>query len=257
MGRSLWATRELSQRLFVLQLAGRYRQSVLRYAWAVVPPVAAAVTFTGLTRADLLTVGPTPLPYPLFVLLGMTVWQLFAVGLSAATDSLTGASALVSSIRFPREALVLAAMGQSIMEFAIRSALLAVAFAAFSTVPAWTVILLPLALLPLCLLTLGLGFLAALANGITRDVGHILRFALTFWMLLTPVVYPAPTEGAGRLITVLNPVSPFVVAGHDLAIRGYLSEPAGYVIGSVVSVVIFLVGWRIFCVGEHRVVERL
>ena len=257
MARVVWQSRELTRRLFVRQVAARYRQTVLRYVWAIVPPVVVAATFSGLTRADLLAVDPTPLPYPVFVLLGMTVWQLFAVGVSGAADSLVGATALVSSMRFPREALVLAALGQSIVEFVIRSALVGVALVMLDVTPAWTVILVPLALIPLCLLTLGLGFLLALANDITRDVGHVLRFGLTFWMLLTPVVYPPPTSGTRTLINVLNPVSPFVIAAQDLVSRGQLSQPSTYAVCTVLAATLCLCAWRLFHLSEHRIVERL
>ena len=63
--------------------------------------------------------------------------------------------------------------------------------------------------------TMGLGFLLSLVNGVLRDAGQMVTFILMFWMFLTPVVYPAPKKGA-KLITLLNPVSPFVVAAQDL-----------------------------------------
>jgi len=127
----------------------------------------------------------TLLPYPLFVLLGMIVWQLFAGGLTNTTQSLVGASALITKINFPRETLVFAAFGQALFEIVIRAVLLIAAFALYHIAPCWTIILVPLTLIPLCLFTLGLGFLCALVNGILRDVGQIILFMLTFWMLLS------------------------------------------------------------------------
>jgi lipopolysaccharide transport system permease protein len=257
MVEELIASRELTWRLFLRDFSARYRQSILGYIWAIVPALVTTATFTWLNRAKVLPIAGTELPYPVFVLLGMTIWQLFANGLTGATQSLVNAGSLITKINFPRETLVLAAFGQSIFEFLIRMVLVAAAFVIFHVMPAWTVILIPLAMIPLCLFTLALGFIFSLLNGVMRDAGQIITFLLTFWMFLTPVVYPAPTHGAKSLINVLNPVSPFVIAAQDLTSRGHLTQPGNYAIGSAISLVAFLLAWRIFHLTETRIAERI
>lgn len=250
-------SRELTWRLFLRDFAARYRQSILGYVWAIVPVLVTVVTFTWLNRANVLPIRGTLLPYPLFVLLGMTVWQLFAGGLTNATQSLVGASALITKINFPRETLVIAAFGQALFELVIRVVLLAAAFALYHTTPKWTIVLVPFVLIPLCLLTLGLGFLSALVNGVLRDTGQFILFALTFWMFLTPVVYPAPASGPKSWIYALNPVSPYVIAAQDLTSRGHLTQPFLFGVGCMVSLVVFLLGWRLFHLTETRIAERV
>lgn len=252
----LWQHRELTWRLFLRDFSARYRQSFGGYLWAILPMVATAATFSWLNRTKVLPIAETSLPYPVFVLLGMTVWQLFAGGLTGATQSLIEAGSLIVKIAFPRETLVLAAFGQTLFEFALRLVLVAAAFALYGVAPAVGLVFLPLLLIPLCLLTLGLGFLLSLINGVMRDVGQMLTLLLMFWMFLTPVVYPAP-PGAGSLLTLLNPVSPFLIAAQDLASRGTLSHPGSFAIGSLVSCVVFLGGWRIFHLTEPRIAERV
>ncbi len=253
----LISSRELTWRLFLRDFSTRYRQSFLGYVWAVFPALITTATFAWLNRSHVLAIKGTDLPYPVFVLLGMTIWQLFASGLTGCTQSLVGAGALITKINFPRETLVLAAYGQSLFEFLIRAALVAIAFAVYRTAPAWTVLLIPLAMVPLCLFTLGLGFLFSLVNGVIRDAGQVVTFVLTFWMFLTPVVYPAPTHGAKSLINVLNPVSPFVIAAQDLTSKGHLTQPGGYAIGCAISLALFLVAWRVFHLTEKRIAERV
>jgi lipopolysaccharide transport system permease protein len=255
MFREIWESRELSWRLFLRDFSARYRQSVLGYLWAVLPALITTFTFTWLNRAKVLPIGETDIPYPVYVLIGMTVWQLFASGLTGTTQSLVNAGGMITKINFPRETLVLAAFGQSVFDFLIRLVVLAGAFAVYRVVPAWTVLLLPLAMIPLCAFTLALGLVAALINGVMRDMGQFITFVLTFWMFLTPVVYPAPK--AGSLITTLNPVSPFVIAAQDLCNKGYLTQPGPFAIASVISVVALLIGWRIFHLTETRIAERV
>jgi lipopolysaccharide transport system permease protein len=257
MAAELWTSRELTWRLFLRDFSARYRQSVFGYLWAVLPALLTVVTFTWLNRSKILPVGETELPYPVFVLLGMTVWQLFASGLMATTACLVNAGSMITKINFPRETLVLAAFGQSVFEFLVRAVLLAGAFALYRVAPAWTVLLIPLALLPLCLFTLGLGYLFALGNGVMRDLGQVVGFALTFWMFLTPVVYPASKTGPQAMLNLLNPVSPFVIAAQDLTSRGHLTQPETYAVGCLVSLFVFLLGWRVFHLTEPRIAERV
>ena len=249
-------TRELTWQLFLRDFSARYRQSALGLVWAILPVLVTTATFSYLSRANVLPI-KTDIPYPVFLLVGMSVWQLFASGLANATQSLVSAAALITKINFPRETLILAAFGQAIFEFMIRSVLLVAGFAIFHVMPHWTALLIPLAIIPLCLFTIGLGLIFGLINGVLRDAGQIVTFLLTFWMFLTPVVYPAKTAGAMALLNVINPVSPFVIAAQDLTFKGYLTQPLNYAIGSGVSVLIFLISWRIFHLAEMRIAERV
>src|SRR5688572_1078774 len=88
MASELWLYRELAWRFFLRDFTARYRQSLFGYAWAILPALVAVGTFAWLNRARLLPGGDTAEPYPLYVLLGVTVWQLFAQGLLGATQSL-------------------------------------------------------------------------------------------------------------------------------------------------------------------------
>lgn len=257
MGRQLWHGRELTWRLFVRDMTSGHRESLLGSLWAVFPTLATAATFTGLIRARLLSVEGTALPYPLFVLVGMTLWQFFAGGLEGLTGSLVGSTELITKVRFPREALLLATLGRQVFDLLIRGAVVAAAFALLRVAPAWGVIGVPLVVIPLCLLMLGLGCILALANAVARDVGHVLRVLLPFWMFLTPIVYPAPTRAPAAWLNLLNPVSPFVIAVQDLISRGRLTQPGNFAIGCIISLLLFLLGWRLFFVAEASVVERV
>lgn len=257
MARELIQSRELMWRLFLRDLSARYRQSVFGYVWAVMPAIVTVVTFTYLKGSGTLPIGQTNMPYSAYVLLGMSVWQLFATGLTRTTQSLVQASAIITKINFARETLVLAAFGESIFNFLIRIVLIAGVFAWFGIVPAWTVIFVPFVLIPLVLMTVGFGFILSIANGVFRDIGSSLGLVLTFAMFLTPVIYPPPTEWPKVLINYLNPVSPFIIATRDLTTKGTLSQPDGLLWVSVFSLLVFLVAWRIFHLAMSRIAERV
>ncbi|WP_161602538.1 ABC transporter permease [Tautonia marina] len=253
----LWDSRELVWRLFRRNLIARYRQSVLGYFWAVFPSLIMVVTFSYLNRSQLVPIAATDLPYPLHVLLGMTVWQLFADGLSRGGQSLVSSWSMVTKINFSKESLVLASLGESLLDFAIRLVLLAAMFAWYGIVPAATIVLIPVLMVPLLLLTFGFSLILAPVNGVFRDIANFMPTLLTFGAFLTPVVYPPPTSWPRVLINYANPVSPFVIAFRDLATEGTLSMPGALAWGCLVAVAVFLVGLRVFRQGVARIIERV
>jgi lipopolysaccharide transport system permease protein len=244
-------------RFFLREFSARYRQTVFGYLWALLPAVLTVVTFTYLNKSGAVVIRQTEMPYPVYVLLGVTVWQLFATGLIRATQSLVNSRAIITQINFSRETLVIAAFVEAVLNFVIRLVLIVIVFMWFKVVPMRTIVFVPFVLIPLALMTIGFGFIFALANGIFRDIGNSLTLLLTFAMFLSPVVYPPASDGSKVLLNYLNPISPFIIATRDLAVRGYLSQPWSLFCSCVFGVSVFLICWRVFHLAMPRIAERV
>jgi lipopolysaccharide transport system permease protein len=175
----------------------------------------------------------------------------------AMTQSLVNAGSLITKVNFPREALVLAAFGISLFDFLLRVIVIALVFVAYGIAPAPTALALPLLLVPLSLLSVGMGLVFALLNGVLRDTAQMLSVLLPLWMLLTPVVYPMPQTDPDRTLTRLNPVAPFLATAQDLVCGSRLSDASGLVIACIISLTTFLLGWRLFHVTQPRIAERV
>lgn len=250
-------SRELVWRLFVRDFLGKYKQSVFGVLWAIIMPLVLVGIFVFLNRAGVLNIGDTGIPYPVYALLGLSIWQLFATGLVASTSSIVQGGSMVVKINFPKESLVIASLAQSLFEFLVRIILLIAVFAFYQVVPSWTMVFLPLALLPLLLLTLGLGLIFALLNVLMRDIANIVTLATIFLLFLTPVLYPAPTTGLFVSINQYNPLAILVTGARELVITGYLTEPLQFAVASFFSLFVFLSSWRIFHLVEPRMAERV
>ena len=72
MFRDLRASRELAWRLFVRDTSAQYRQSMLGYVWAFLPPLVASVPFIFLNSQGVVNIEGTPIPYPAYALIGTT-----------------------------------------------------------------------------------------------------------------------------------------------------------------------------------------
>ena len=183
----------------------------------------------------------------------MSIWQLFAGCLGGCTNSLASAGSLVSKVNFPKEALVMATIGQPLLDFMIRLILVALAFIWYEVPFRAQMILVPFMLLPVILLATGLGFILSIVNLILRDIGNIMGMALTFGIFLAPVLYPPPTTWPATLINILNPLCPLLIASQDMIAHGSLSQPQAFLFSCLFSVLVFLVGWRVFRLTINRV----
>lgn len=253
----LIGSRELIWRLFLRNFKAKYRQTVLGFLWALITPLLAVGTFVFLNRAGVLNIGKVDIPYPAFALLGLTVWNIFAGGLTACSNSIVAGGSMVVKINFPKEALVLSSLGEALVETMVRLALTAFVFAIYKVVPAWTAILFPLTLIPLLLFTLGLGFMLSLLNAVLRDVANIVSLSTTFLLFITPVLYPEPKAAFFKAVMAFNPLVALISGPRDLVIKGYLTQPVSFWFYSALSLIIFIISWRLFHLAEIRIAERV
>jgi len=251
-------TRELIWCLFVRDFSGRYRQSILGLAWALILPLATVGVFLLMNRSGLVTLADVGVPYPVYALTGLSYWTLFATGVSACASCLINASSMLAKINFTRSALVLSAAAQGGVEFLIRGLLTAAVFAGYGTAPDGLGLALALVCtIPLCLLTLGIGFILAIVGGLIRDVINALGTLLAGLLILTPILYPV---AAGSLLAKLNscnPINHLISFPRDLILYGASATRSAFLASALLSVLVFLAGWRLFVVAQTRVVERI
>ncbi len=234
----------------------RYKQSFLGLIWVLIPPVVTAAIFGYIQSSRLLPIAETQLPYFLFALCNLAVWQPFSSILLNATSSLLNAGALVTKLNFPKDTLVFAAAGQPVLDFIIRSILICSVFAAYRILPNWESVFIPLLLLPVLLLALGIGFILSILNLAVRDASNALSLVLSFGVFFAPILYPAPTTHPFSLIVILNPISPVLMAIQDIITSGTLNHPDLYIMSVLVSGLVFFVGLRLFHLTIPRVAER-
>jgi len=249
--------RWLTYQLFKRDFFAVYKQSFIGVLWALIIPLVSVGTFIVLNQSGVFTIGNINVPYPIYAILGMAFWQLFSTGLIASSNSLVSAGSMIAKINFSKKSLVIASTGQSIISFLIQFVLVAILFVYYWIAPSIMILLVPITLIPIMLLTLGLGFILSLLNGIVRDIGNILAVLMTFLMFLTPVLYAKPATGILATVTNYNPLFYLVSVPRELILMGTISEWKGFLIASIISVIVFMVCVVVFHLTETRVAERI
>ncbi|MGF1478321.1 MAG: ABC transporter permease [Cyanophyceae cyanobacterium] len=257
MWRDLLASRELAWRLMVRDISAQYRQSFLGVAWAFIPPIVMAIGFTLAGQAQIINIGETDIPYPAYVMFSTSLWQTFVEAISGPVEAITKAKPMLARVNFPREAIILAKVGEVLFNFGIKLILIVGIFVWFRISVSWTVILAPVALIHLVMLGTLVGTLLSPLGVLYQDVSKGLSILTGFWLFLTPVVYPVPQEGLFSLLVKLNPATPLLVTTRELAIAESISEPISFWVVSLLTFVGLLLTWMAFRLSIPYVIERV
>jgi lipopolysaccharide transport system permease protein len=255
--RDAWSYRELLWILALRDVRVRYKQASLGIAWALLQPLFQMVIFTVLFNRLAGIHSDIDVPYSVFCLAGVTVWGLFANGLSHASESLIGSANLVTKVYFPRVLIPLASILTAVVDCAIASVML-LGLMIVKHVPFHATLLLApfiAAIGALCAAALGL-WMSAL-NLQFRDVRHALPFFIQILVYTTPVFYPASlVPEKYRVFLALNPMAA-VVDGFRAALFGAPLPFARLGIALLVAVVVGLLGFVRFRRLEQTFADQI
>jgi ABC-type polysaccharide/polyol phosphate export permease len=215
-------SRELFVNLTLRELRGKYKRSVLGWAWSMLNPLSSMLIYTFVFGVILPGNNPPSMPggksiFAMYLLCGLLPWNFFAATTSGGLGVLVGMSNLVRKVWFPREILVFAQTGAGLVQFGIELSLLSVALLVLGNmVLPWLVPVIAISLL-LLLFSVGIALILAAGYVYFRDLAHLWSILIQIWFFLTPIVYQ-PTLVSKRLpdwantIYDANPMAVFVDA---------------------------------------------
>lgn len=249
--------RELTWRLIVRDISARYRQSFLGIAWAFIPPIVTAAIFVMLNKASVLNVKTTTMPYPAFVMAGIILWQLFVDSVNAPLRVIQANKALLAKINFPRESLILSAMGEVLFEFAIKVLLLIVTFIIYKVPLTWTALLAVGPIFLLMLTGIMLGVLLTPPGMLYNDIAAALPIITTIWLFATPVVYPMPVNEPYLTLMNLNPPAAALCAARDLLAGADVANLLPLLAWTGVTFICLLILWVTLRISMPILIERI
>lgn len=241
--------------LFVRNLKVQVRQSLLGYAWLLLPPLVTGLVWVFLGRTRVLNVQSGNVPYPAFVLAGVFLWQGFVEALNCPLQQLSSAKATLAKVRVPHEAYVTAGAAVVLFNSLLRLGVLLGLMLWFGVPLTGTLALVPLGLVALLLLGLALGWLLALLGLLYADVAQALPVGLNLWFLITPVVYSPPASLAKWFD--LNPVTPLLYTTRNWLLAGPALPAPDFWLVSGLSSIFFLLTWVAYRLAQPHLIARL
>ena len=217
--RDLLGSRQLALTLAVRDVKAQYRQSILGLAWMVLPPLFFTVGMTVLQRNNVLSLkGPEGIPFPAYVLVGSSLWQMFMSALNGPITALMAGKGILTRVNFPRETLLVAELYKILFNVSVQLVLILVTLLWFRIIPGATILLFPLALGALLLLGTMFGIFLAPIALLYKDVSNALPIVGYVWMVLTPVLMSINDLAPGGLYATVvrfNPVTPVLVIARE------------------------------------------
>jgi len=241
-----WRYRELLINLTRREIAQRYKQSILGYAWVILNPLFQLLVMN-FVFSTILKIPSLNVPFIIFLSVGLLPWNLFTQTLTSSTTMLVANNTLITKIYFPREILVYATMIAKIVDFLFSCLILVIFLIIFKIPPTIMLLWLPFIFVIQFFFTAGLALILASFNLFYRDIQYMLSFLLILWMYMTPILYPVEIiPYRFKFVLSLNPMAVIVNAYRQVIIGGSMPNIINLSIGFLTSLIVFLVGYSLF-----------
>ena len=194
--------------------------------------------------------------YPLYLFLGLIMFNFFLAVTSSATSIIGNNSGYLKSIKINPESFVIA----SALLFSFSHIFEIIIFAVFMYFYGANLILLffyPVIFFFFFLFVLGFSFLLATFGVYLIDLNNIWQVAGRFLFFATPIFYAMPKNTWLFKLSTFNPLYHYIGIARDIVIYGAIPIFHGIFLVSAISVFIFLAGLFIFKKNESKFAEKL
>nr|WP_225752231.1 ABC transporter permease [Pseudoclavibacter sp. Marseille-Q3772] len=271
--RELVERRELLGLLVRRELVGRYKDSVLGFAWSLIRPLTQLLIYY-LVMGQFLGAARSIENFAVYIFTGLTLWGLFSETIMSMTGSIVANGGLIKKVYLPREIFPLASVGSSIFNFCIQMIVLLAAAAIAGTLSFGGNLLYALAAFVLIIIwATALGFILSATNVYFRDVQYLVDVLILLLMWMSPIVYSwsmvsgVIAAGAPSWVTDLyinNPIT-LAVMGFQNAFWAPGSPGAVFpehlmtrmVIATIVGVFFLWFGQRVFARLQGNFAQEL
>ncbi len=232
----------------------RYQGSVLGYAWSLLRPLLLfLILYVVFVR--FIRLGSGIPHYPVYLLLGIVIWNFFAEMTAQSLGSIVGRGDLLRKINIPRWVIVLSSSISALINLFL-NLLVFIVFLLINHVDLLkTTLWLPLILLEVYIFALGLSLFLAAAYVKFRDMNYIWEVIIQAGFYLTPIIYPITliTNHTLQKLIFLNPLAQSIQDARYSSIthqtvtisQTYGGGPAKF-IPYVLSVVALILGLAYF-----------
>jgi teichoic acid transport system permease protein len=258
--RELWDRRDFTRELAFGNMAGRYAGNVLGVLWWVINPLLMTAVYfivfgiiLGGRKGD-----PAFLAY---LLAGVFSFRYMQSTMVESAKMITSNAKLVSTIRFPRMILPIAALVESLVAFLVSLATFYLLVAPINRIyPTWWLLFLPVPLLIHTGFSLGLGALTARLVVPIRDVKNLIPHLTRMWFYLSPILWTLDRiEGAAtgiRALVMANPMYSFLSL-YRTALLGRELEPMQLVFAIAWTIPVLFIGVFSFVRNEGAMARHL
>lgn len=232
----------------------RYQGSVLGYAWSLLKPLLLfAILYVVFVK--FLKLGADVPYFPIYLLLGIVLWNFFTEMTGQSLGSIVGRGDLIRKISIPRWIIIVSSSVSALINLGLNLVVVSI-FMIFNEVDIRSsILLLPLLIVEIYLFALGLSLILSALFVKFRDVSYIWEVLLQAGFYLTPILYPLSliTNATFQKLILMNPMAQAIqdaryVTVTDQTIVGHTVFHGGYymLVPFVLIIVILIIGFVYF-----------
>ncbi|WP_418263886.1 ABC transporter permease [Flavobacterium faecale] len=200
---SFYLARQLAKR----DIKSQHRQSVLGIFWVLLPVVMNALVWVFLQGTGVINLSDTGIPYPVFVLIGTTIWSIFGECLNMPMTTVNSNRSILTKINFEKEALISLGFIKLFFNLTIKLSLILFFLIYFQILPSQTIWLFVPFLIVMILLFTSIGVLLMPLGVLYNDISKLIPIGLQLLMYVSPVLYAVPKSGLMQKVMYFNPLT--------------------------------------------------
>lgn len=255
--RELIRYRYLIRNLISRDLKVRYKRSSIGFVWVMLNPLLTmavmSVVFSHVFGSR--TSGISN--YPVYILGGLLIWNVFAQGTTAAMGNLMGNSGVLRRMYVPPSAFVASTIGSAVVNLSfalIPFIVLSVILGARPSL-AWFYVIVPM--VQVTIFSFGVGLIISALVVFFQDIYEIYNVFILLFMYLTPVFYPVSVLGEFEQYEYFNPMFHMIEGFRNPILSGQIPSLDNILITSIMVLLTALIGWLIFTRLEGKFVYHL
>lgn len=228
----------------------KYRRSTLGVVWSVLNPLLMMVVLSAVFSTFFRFAIPN---YPLYIILGNTLFALMSESTTSAMWSILESSSLIKKVRIEKLIFPIEKVLFQLVNFCISLIAVAIVMIYFRITPTVSLLALPLLLVFVVLFSAGLGMALSALAVFFRDVCHLWGVIITAWTYATPLFYPLEVLPEWMLpVMQINPMYHYVTYFRDLLLNGTVPGLSENLICATMAITTFAIGLLIFKKTEKK-----
>lgn len=254
--RLIWDYRYFSHSLAIGEIKNKYARNVTGLFLSVIQTLIGLAVYW-LIFGIAIKINTGDIPYPVFALPGIIVWQFFSYLVGNSSGALTNSEHLINKLYFPRINLTLAKILPGLIDFGSGFLVFVVIFLIFGVSFSISWLAIPLVIIVLIICGLALGLWTSILSLYIRDLSQIIIQITNFLIFVTPVFYPGtivPTNF--RFVLYLNPVAGVIEYFRAILFGNKLPEPE-YLIGFAIILILFVSAILVYKRIEKQITDLL
>lgn len=248
--------RSMMSSLIKRDLRGRYKGSVLGFAWTFLNPLLQLVVYT-IVFSSIMRAGIED--YYLFLFVALIPWIAFNSSFTGGASCIISQKEMVKKIYFPRQVLPISYVTcQFVNMFLSFIVLFIVLLVSGKGINLNAVLYLPVIVLAEYLLAISIAMVSSAVTVYFRDLEHIFIIIGMAWQFMSPVMYSVDMVPADmRVFFMMNPMTPIMVAYRDILYYKQPPQLQTLIYGSIFSVILLIIGFFVFNKLNRHFVEEM